>query len=182
MSFFYNRICAAMYAQQFALHYNPEWPKDTADCTNFVSQALLAGGWEMIEGFAADDRSWFGSDADSICGGQCYLRRSRTWAGAEPFARFLKASGRADPCERSALALGDVVQLLTDKGEAAHSMIVTKVDGGEAYLSYHTKDVLNNPLSAIIAKTSESVRYWKIKDFPPATPSGISLMAAAALV
>ena len=40
----YNGQTAANYANVYALSYNPNYPADTDDCTDFVSQALHAGG------------------------------------------------------------------------------------------------------------------------------------------
>src|SRR5215468_10804830 len=50
MSDVFDRRAAADYAMKWALMYNPYWPIDPAsDCTNFISQALHAGGWTMID-------------------------------------------------------------------------------------------------------------------------------------
>ena len=46
----YNRAAAATYADTYWQSYNPAWPsfaRKGGDCTNFVSQALYAGGIAM---------------------------------------------------------------------------------------------------------------------------------------
>ena len=46
----YDGATAATYADTYWLSYNPDWPsfaKKGGDCTNFVSQALYAGGIAM---------------------------------------------------------------------------------------------------------------------------------------
>ncbi|HEX2461980.1 MAG TPA: amidase domain-containing protein, partial [Vicinamibacterales bacterium] len=46
----YDRATAATYADTYWQSYNPAWPsiaKKGGDCTNFVSQALYAGGIAM---------------------------------------------------------------------------------------------------------------------------------------
>lgn len=40
----YNRNNAATYAKKHAKNYNPSYDKFDADCTNFVSQCVAAGG------------------------------------------------------------------------------------------------------------------------------------------
>jgi Putative amidase domain len=58
----FDRRAAADYAMKWALMYNPYWPIDPAsDCTNFISQALHAGGWTMIDNGRApsDQCSWY---------------------------------------------------------------------------------------------------------------------------
>lgn len=47
----YDRYAARNYARAYAENPNPEYRDFTnsgGDCTNFVSQALLAGGWTEI--------------------------------------------------------------------------------------------------------------------------------------
>jgi len=49
-AFAYNGSAAAAYADTYWLNYNPAWPSfanSGGDCTNFVSQALYAGGITM---------------------------------------------------------------------------------------------------------------------------------------
>jgi hypothetical protein len=49
-AFGYNGAAAAGYADTYWQNYNPQWPSfanQGGDCTNFVSQALYAGGIEM---------------------------------------------------------------------------------------------------------------------------------------
>ncbi|WP_407154035.1 amidase domain-containing protein [Bradyrhizobium sp. STM 3557] len=166
MSNVFDRKAAANYAMAWALMYNPEWPiVQGSDCTNFISQALHAGGWPMIDNGRApsDHCSWY-----------CYgSARSYSWGGAQPFASYLQASARGAKCQKSELELGDIVQLLDQSGSAHHSMIVTMIDPetSEYYLSYHTKHVLNKPLSAIAPQDYDGITYWKIKDHIPKPPS-----------
>src|SRR5438128_9857359 len=49
-AFAYNGAAASAYADTYWLNYNPAWPSfanSGGDCTNFVSQALYAGGIAM---------------------------------------------------------------------------------------------------------------------------------------
>jgi hypothetical protein len=96
--------------------------------------------------------------------------RSRLWGGAEPFAQFLRASGSATPCAQGNLIVGDVVQLLDQKGKADHSMIVTAGIGSKCFLSYHTKDRLDVPITTIMPAGYAQVTYWKLQDVVPDVP------------
>ena len=168
----YNRAAAATYAEAFAIVHNGAWPTYQFDCTNFVSQALYAGGWEMTGADADDDESWFGPD---LAGGHFGL--SRSWAKADGLKKFLRASGRAHECKATELFLGDVVQIIDHSGEADHSMMVSLIAGGEPCLSYHTTDRFNVPLSravqlAALHNVGGTLVYWKLHDFlEPKTPS-----------
>ena len=59
----YNRAAAATYADTYWQSYNPAWPsfaRKGGDCTNFVSQALYAGGIAMRPSpLYAGDAAWY---------------------------------------------------------------------------------------------------------------------------
>jgi hypothetical protein len=170
---FYNRISAVNYAKAYALSYAPFWLSDKStnggggDCTNFISQALFAGGWEMIEGFRWDPNVWYAEmlnfDRDD---------RSWTWAGAEPFSRFLGRSGRAHRCDFDALIPGDIVQEWR-YGQIIHTMLVTEMTirpGKKSiFLTYHSNDTLNRPFDDILktyaGDKNVEFRFWKLHEF-----------------
>jgi hypothetical protein len=166
----FDRQAAARYAIKYALNHNPEWPSDAGlggDCTNFVSQALYAGGWTMIRrgtilGSERDGGSWYSGRA-----GSSPRDRSRTWAAAANFAQFLQAGGRARRCAISELALADVVQLKRFN-TIYHTVIVTGMlpdsvtKKSMPFVTYHSRDVLQRPLSLI--STPEATVCWKILD------------------
>ena len=61
---FFNRQRAVEYALRWALGRNPMFPDYSGhghggDCTNFVSQAMLAGGWTTVTGWRADRTAWW---------------------------------------------------------------------------------------------------------------------------
>jgi putative amidase-like protein len=60
----YIRDRAVNYALRYVHTSNPQFVTYTDDCTNFVSQALLAGGFPMVGGSASDYGSthvwWYG--------------------------------------------------------------------------------------------------------------------------
>jgi hypothetical protein len=114
----FNRDAAAAYARKWALSTHGDYPRFDNDCTNFVSQALLAGGWTMVGEHSFSNRQ---SDTVWWYGGAWLTRASYTWAGAQNFYNFLSASKRAkqvtDPMQ---LDRGDVVQMKAD-GHVHHT-------------------------------------------------------------
>lgn len=163
----FNRSAAAAYAAKYALSPNDCYPPFPNDCTSFVSQAMLAGGWTMIGGSyfdrQDDDAWWWGKSV--------LTKASYTWGGAHNFSKFVSKSHRGTACSRADLAIGDVVQIAKD-GHVFHSMIVTSIacsDGGDGpHMSYHTNNTLNKYLGLIEAAYSATggyaFLYWKISD------------------
>jgi len=139
----YSASTAAAYARTWALGTNPLYPRDGNDCTNFVSQAVLAGGWTMAGGSCDDrksDSAWWHGDS------QCWhpgVHRSYTWGGAQNFFNFLVTSGRGKAAANvSDLDVGDVLQV-AHGGHVGHSTIVTGKAGANLLVSYHTNDTLD---------------------------------------
>jgi len=157
----FSHTTAAAYARRWALGTNPGFPRFAGnDCTNFVSQAMLEGGWTMVGGSVLDrtrDNVWW-------YGRSRFVRASHTWAGAQKFANFCRVSGRvtraSDPMQ---LNPGDVLQL-EHGGHISHSMVVTGKNDTDLLLSYHTTDRLDEPLSNIRASSSPMVVFvpWRI--------------------
>lgn len=56
--FVYNREKAVQYAETWWNDYNPAFPKFAVDCTNYISQCLLAGGAPM-RGEPVRERGWW---------------------------------------------------------------------------------------------------------------------------
>src|SRR5262245_56244109 len=58
----FNRSAAVAYAYKFAINANPDFPNldwIRGDCTNFISQCMLAGGWPMVWGPKGNGLCWF---------------------------------------------------------------------------------------------------------------------------
>ena len=168
---FFNRQRAVEYALRWALVRNPKFPDYSGngqggDCTSFVSQVMMAGGWTEVPGLRFDRTAWWSEKAKS----------SHSWAGADPFASFLRSSGRARVCGRDELALADIVQIRNPDGPLHHTMVVTGITPrrgeyheavDEIYVSYHSRDNKNNLLNTI--EGSEAYRkhtfvFWKVSD------------------
>lgn len=140
-----NRQKAAVYARKWALSYNPSYKKYDLDCTNFVSQAMLQGGWKekfhVWVDYKWDTAWWYGGIPTN----------SWTWSSAENFYRMTKALNRSTTAKYvTDLRVGDLLQY-KNKGSStmSHSMVVTKKSGANIYLSYHSVNTLNKPFSAL---------------------------------
>lgn len=150
----YYRNDASLYAYVYALNPNSlfiYYP--TADCTNFVSQAVWYGGWTMTYSYP----TWwydFGDDDHSY-----------SWGGAHNWWFFTYLSSRGGLLSnRCDLLIGDVVQADWDPdGTIDHSMMVTYKDGCDIRVSYHTNNTRNRSLADIIDDNPDAnFYYWRI--------------------
>ncbi|MFI6861927.1 amidase domain-containing protein [Streptomyces sp. NPDC050421] len=120
------------------------------DCTNFISQAMKAGGWGIVgptdAGWRSNNAKWFYT---------IFVERtSYTWAGAENWYWFaVKHSKRTKILGNVyQLASSDVLQADWDRnGNINHTMVVTKKYNGVPYLTYHTTNTHNKSLKKIVA-------------------------------
>jgi hypothetical protein len=159
----YSRTAAAAYARKWAMSDNPAYGRiEPNDCTNFVSQALLAGGWSMVGGSCSDRKDkdvwWFNPMECRWVGGRPWateVKASFTWGGAQNLYWFMKESGRgAEVSDPMDLEIGDVLQMDMgaghyNAGRIGHSMVVTGKSDTDLLLSYHEDHHLDEPLSAI---------------------------------
>ena len=146
----YNRERAVEYALRWALDRNPLFIDFTGiggNCTNFVSQCVLAGsctmnytpdfGWYYI---SPEDRAPAWSSVDYFFD---FITQSPLFAaqngGVGPFATVV---GRAD------VRPGDVIQYANAAGDWYHTVLVTALDGEEILVSAQSNDAKNRPLSS----------------------------------
>jgi hypothetical protein len=173
----YSATAAVDYAKKWAMGTNASYPRFVNDCTDFVSQTLLAGGWSMTGDGCwnrkDDDVWWYGDSKCSLPG----VRASYTWSGAQNLFKFMTASGRATSLGKiSDLEVGDVLQMAfqaddpTERyniGRVGHSMVVTGKHDGNLFLSYHTDDHLDEPFwgtGGILGRHPTAKYYaWHIK-------------------
>ena len=139
----YNRQLAVGYAKQWALSHNPNFYHFGGiggDCTNFVSQCLLAGGAVMNYD---KTNGWFYVNINN---------RSASWTGVEFFERFLTKNrhigpfGEIWPVEN--LEIGDIIQLRQNLYRFNHTLIITKIENAEIFVCAHSHDVKDFPLSS----------------------------------
>lgn len=155
----YNRKKALEYTTKWALSRNPkffDFENIGGDCTNFVSQVLLAGGSLMNY---TKDTGWYYINTNN---------RSPSWTGANFLYYFLIKNKVLGPfaieVDIDRIEVGDIIQLNFENDYIYdHSLIVTSIIHPRNYnnilISSHTKDRLNVPLSTIIF---EQVRFLHV--------------------
>lgn len=139
----YNRTLAVDYAKKWALSHNPNYfyfDGIGGDCTNFVSQCLLAGGGVMnFDKY----HGWF------------YVNqavRSPSWASVNYLRRFLSDKTLKGPLAEikavEKLEIGDIIQLRQNVLDFNHSLIVSKIEDKKIYVCAHSVASLDRPLSS----------------------------------
>ena len=142
----YSRSAAVNYALTYcgtpntmnSTGYSPAFTAFESDCTNFVSQALLYGGWEEVGWNVFSSSHWFYN-------GNTTTYISRTWRLVDYLESFLISSGRAsgpiavNSSTYSYYLPGDLI--LADwenDGDMDHVYIVTAVHSDRLELAAHT--------------------------------------------
>jgi hypothetical protein len=158
----YNRARAVEYARRWALSRNPLFTNFAGrggDCTNFVSQAVLAGSCEM--NFTRDFGWYYISPND----------RAPAWSSVEYFYDFITGApefssrnGGIGPygieVDSTGALEGDAVQLADETGDFYHTLLITGFSEGQTLVSAHTNDALDKPLSSY---NFTSLRYIHIE-------------------
>lgn len=146
----YDRQRAVEYARTWALRRNPLFIDFTGiggNCTNFVSQCILAGGCTMNY---TPDFGWYYISPEE---------RAPAWSSVEYFYEFITGqvafsaqNGGVGPYAsevgRELAQLGDAVQYATADGDWYHTVIITKIEDGEIYVSAQSDDALDRPISS----------------------------------
>ncbi|MFI0234207.1 amidase domain-containing protein [Streptomyces sp. NPDC017086] len=153
----YDYKAMVAYAQKYWKNYNPAYPDFNGqgaggDCTNFVSQALKAGGWKHAPGYTNDFHKWFGNSDI----------QSDSFVGVNEFSWFALSSKRATSLASVyQLDLGDVLQMDFNRdGSKDHSMIVTYRDSrGVPYVSYHSTNTYNRSVASLVASYPKAAFY-----------------------
>lgn len=160
----YNASAARTYARRYALSYNAAYEQAPKDCTNFASQALLAGGWQQVGTPAA---VWDRGSPDVWYYSSGMVPWSYTWGGAANFANASVVFNRSTLVSSiSSLGNGDIVQVDKDSnGTYDHTMIVTQTPSTVGYyaLSYHSTDRLDATWTEVsTAFRGRPMRFYKI--------------------
>lgn len=146
----YNYGNMASYADRHWKRANSDYRVYGNDCTNFISQAMRAGGWGTTSGSAMsrkDNSKWFYASFT--------WTTSYTWAGAENWYWFANKHSKRTKMLSNVwhMAKADVLQADWKRdGIIDHSMIVTTRTSNEVYLTYHTPSTHNKKLSTIVAQ------------------------------
>lgn len=148
-----NRTAIINYAYKYWKNYNTAYRYFSGhDCTNFVSQAVRAGGWPYVSGwYRSDDAWWYG-----------WPIASWTWAGAHNWFSFTYNRPRGYIARYfSNMSPGDILQVDWQRdGTIDHSMIVTKKDSlGTIYLTYHSNPTRDRSITDILRQYPTSAYY-----------------------
>jgi Putative amidase domain len=147
LGYTYNRAAAVAYAHQWSCNGTTDCRNDAyynlqdEDCTNFVSQALLAGGVTQTKAGYGYEQWWYDGKEDPWPFGA--IHRSLSWALVTNLSTQLQATGRATGVVLTDMttkysganpAGGDIFMYDWGKGEGySHLSLST---GREAYYPY----------------------------------------------
>lgn len=171
----YSRIDAANYAEKWALSYNTNKYYDAGlDCTNFVSQCLVAGGKKKSSTLPSYDNINY------------WRPHSATWENANYFKKYwikkvvsagknissLNQTGKDNFSSKlySELFRGDVVQYGYGSDDMRHSQIchaygTSSTGYGTLLMAQHTDNRKNIALHDYVQSTYYSyIRYYKMKE------------------
>ena len=149
----YVRERAVRYAERWAFRRNSlfgDFERLGGNCTNFVSQCVLAGSCTM--NYTVDFGWYYLSPED----------RAPAWSGVEFFYDFMigapafaSQNGGVGPyaseVAQEAVEIGDVIQLANRMGDWYHTLIVSGFDGDEILVCAQSNDALDRPLSTYTA-------------------------------
>ena len=179
----YVREAALAYAARWALSRNPLFYNFTevgGDCTNFVSQAVLAGSCVMN---MTPTFGWYYRSVED---------RAPAFTGVQAFwdfftgaPDFVAANGDVGPFGRevreSEVAPADVVQLGNAAGEYYHTLLVTRVTGEGILVAAHSNDAYDRPLSSYRAPLRRYLHIEGVRFEVTAAPCAADLIAGVAL-
>ena len=152
MIYAYNRRDAVAYAKRWALRRNPlffDFSEIGGNCTNFVSQCILAGCCTMNY---TPTFGWYYISVED---------RAPAWTGVEFLYNFLTKNEGEGPFGISEdlefLQLGDVVQLADENEDYYHTLLVSGFDERGILVSAQTYDVINKPLENYIFSSARGI-------------------------
>lgn len=137
----YSGYIAKMATQYAIAHVNSPNPRyadftySGGDCTNFVSQAIYAGGVKQVVGSNYGTDGWFYNTSSN---------RSSTWTGAHEFGNYWRSrltvfSGRYKSDIIKYAGAGDVIQYKEfGTGLRYHSVMVTSVLSNDLFIAQRT--------------------------------------------
>jgi len=143
MDITYNRQAAVEYAKKWAFLRNPaffNFETLGGDCTNFISQCLLAGDMPMN---FTPIYGWYYKNLKN---------RAPAFSSAKYLYNFLTREKHttgpvAIECEIKDLEVGDIIQLTFDNAVFTHSLLVVKA-GEDPQIAAHTYDAFGRKLSS----------------------------------
>ena len=150
----YSRKSAVEYAQKWAFDRNPRYynfDEIGGDCTNFISQCIYNGAYVMNY---APTFGWYYNSLND---------RAPAWTSVNALYNFLTTNKGVGPfskeCTIDELEIGDIIQMQIDQPDFHHTTIIDDIDENEIYVTAHTFDSTNRPLSSYLYK---QIRYIHI--------------------
>ena len=154
----YFRDRAVRYARKYALVRNPlfyTFEGIGGNCTNFVSQSVLAGSCVMN---FSPIYGWFYLSSN---------RRAPAWTGVEFFYNFMTTNTGVGPYGREIPLVeaqaGDVIQLQNEAGIFYHTLIITEKKDTEVLVCANSVDSLDRPLSTYEYAALRVIHIEKIR-------------------
>ena len=146
----YNREKAVAYAHKWAFGRNPayyDFSKIGGDCSNFISQCMLAGGAPMSY---KKDLGWYYNSVNS---------RAPAWSGVQYLYNFLTTNKGNGPrgvlVPLAQVEIGDVIQLSFNGVTFSHTLLVVEVGNpvreDTVLIATHTDDSDYRPISTYYA-------------------------------
>lgn len=172
----YNSSAAVAYAKQWAKRRNTNYNNHNltgGDCTNFVSQALVAGGIPMtkpsnlysLDNIYGTTNYWYCEMYYDLYA-QLY-KESSSFINVNDFYTYMRTKGLCTSTSGNNLSylgnvvsIGDIVQL-GKSNVFTHSIIITGYSNGEYTWSAHSSDYLDAPLSNIDTNKFNCYRVLK---------------------
>ncbi|MFC5959180.1 amidase domain-containing protein [Streptomyces pratens] len=150
----YNYTAMAKYAEKYWKNYNPNYRKFSdvgGDCTNFISQALRAGGWKNDTGWYKSYKNWWYNSSN----------QTTSWINVNYWASFALHSDRAYNLDNVyKLGIGDILQMdFSGNRSKDHSMITTHKSGGVPYLTYHSTNTYRKSVKSLVAQYPRATYY-----------------------
>ncbi|HIZ40511.1 MAG TPA: amidase domain-containing protein [Candidatus Anaerobutyricum stercoris] len=169
----YNATNAVNYAKKWAEKRNDAYDSYSNDCTNFISQALYAGGISMrkpstIKHGITDTTDYWFSKKHKFTGSTGRVTYeydvTTSWMRVKAFYQYASAHGASvskydtiSQLQNNA-KLGDIVQLKDDSGWY-HSIIITGGSKGNRTYCGHTSNKKDHP----VADLNKKVKHKKFR-------------------
>ncbi|HBG7262686.1 TPA: amidase domain-containing protein [Clostridioides difficile] len=141
----YNYNAMANYLEKYWKNYNTAYrsfKNKGGDCTNFVSQALRAGGWKDKLGLYTNANYWWYNSTN----------QSRSWTAVNYWATFARNSKRTTMLKNVwSCGVGDVLQVKPkNQSTKVHSMMVSYKKNGTPFFTYHSSDRYRRSLNQVL--------------------------------
>ena len=154
----YFRSRAVEYARKYALVRNPlfyTFEGIGGNCTNFVSQCVLAGSCVMN---FSPIYGWFYLSSN---------RRAPAWTGVEFFYNFMISNTDVGPFGKAVTLaeaeIGDVIQLQNSDGVFYHTLIISEKREDDILVCANSVDSLDRALSSYDYASLRVIHIEKVR-------------------